>query len=88
MPEKLQRSRGQRQSRWLARIVHSDAFVRDEVAQQTGPGFVAWIVTDKTSADTRRNLMLKQMAKKWRIWMLVGTPVMVAAIIPGCPLLP
>jgi hypothetical protein len=32
--------------------------------------------------------MLKQIAKKWKIWMLVGTPVMVAAIIPGCPLLP
>jgi hypothetical protein len=32
--------------------------------------------------------MLKRLAKKISIWMLVGSPVMVAAIIPGCPLLP
>jgi hypothetical protein len=32
--------------------------------------------------------MLKRVAKKIKVWVLVGTPLMVAAIIPGCPLLP
>jgi hypothetical protein len=32
-------------------------------------------------------LMLK-LTKKISRWMLIATPLMVAAIIPGCPLLP
>lgn len=32
--------------------------------------------------------MLKRIAKRFTFWLIVGTPMVAAAIIPGCPLLP